>query len=145
MTKGIAEALVVTVRLLAEKSTEWNEQIYFLKIDLADACGAIRHDHLFRSLARRIGARAAVAIMRCIVGAHIRPRWMGLKGPEIHIGKVCRQGSPERPILWSVALDSRWPKSRCSGRWPAARSNCPAWCLRSGAAVCATMPTGQTG
>lgn len=104
-TKGSAEALAVTARLLAEKSTEWGEHVFLFKFDVADAFGSIRHDCLLHTC-RKVGARTAVDMLRCVVGTSIRPRWLGLEGPEVCIGKGCRQDGAESPTFWNVVLDS---------------------------------------
>lgn len=54
-------------------------------------------------------------MMRCVVGARIRPRWLGFEGPPVCIGRVCRQGGTENPTFWNVVLDAAM--SEVCTRW----------------------------
>lgn len=61
--------------LPAEEATECGEQVWFLKLDLSDAFGSIRHRDVRRILVTRVGVVAARAMMQIIVGRPWWPRW----------------------------------------------------------------------
>lgn len=41
--KGRADAHILTAPLLVEKTAEWGEQVWYLRVDLADASGTIQY------------------------------------------------------------------------------------------------------
>lgn len=84
MTKGNAEPLAVTARLLAEKATEWGEPYLLLSIGLADPLGSVRHYVLFHSLSR--GASSGDVVLDAALSG-VNKQWpvagYGIRLPQL--------------------------------------------------------------
>lgn len=93
-----------TAQLLAEKTAELGEQIWFLKVDFADAFRTIISPHILQILTERVGAAGALAMTKVMRGHSLVPSWLGFVGEAVpaHRGGG---GTRESPQLWNILLD----------------------------------------
>lgn len=61
--EGSTDAQIVMMRILIERSAEWNEQLWVLNIDLSDDFGFMDGEVLGRALEKRIRAFGAFDIL----------------------------------------------------------------------------------
>lgn len=90
---------------MADKTAEWGDQVWLLKVDLVGTFGSMRHTDLSQTLVKRIVQATALAVMQLITCHPFVPHWMETAREEVQTYKYRRQGAPEGPLSWSILLD----------------------------------------
>lgn len=94
----------MTMPVIWERCSEWGDGAWALKVDLRDALGSIRYDSLWQALQARVGAEAAIDVLKVSPGMTC-----------IRSGRRCvakqqpptrgAEGGPGSLVLWNIALD----------------------------------------
>lgn len=113
---GSRDAHKLTAQLIAEKASEWGEQVWYLEVDLLGAFGSIRYPEIWRTLHEIMSAEAARAMMKVITGHSLVPSWTGIPGEEVPAWKGCRQGALESPRFGIACWTKPWPQCCSNGR-----------------------------
>lgn len=75
---GPADTHLVTMRILMERSAEWNDELRVHSLDLSDSSGSFVYEVLWRALKQRIGAQGALDVLRTVTGQTMRPECCSL-------------------------------------------------------------------
>jgi hypothetical protein len=114
--RGCSDAVHV-LRIVAEKSAEWRETLWYAAVDVEKAFDRLHHLQILDALRNEdVDSDLVAAIQSMYVGLRGYVQlWRGSSSREFSVGRGVRQGDPLSPILLGLVMKNVLKKLDC--RW----------------------------